>query len=148
MGIFSRNYDSQVPEEGDLPRKKGVARFFELLGRDLANYFKSGVLAFLGLLPFLIGISFSVSSHAVFPMLVSGVFGGMLAAPQISPRNLSPHRSPAYHRQEYGHPASSCQGDMSSLQPRAVCSACGEDIADGLNDRDGPSAIRSAIPTP
>jgi len=83
MGIFSRNYDSQVPEEGDLPRKKGVARFFELLGRDLANYFKSGVLAFLGLLPFLIGISFSVSSHAVLPMLVSGVFGGMLAAPQI-----------------------------------------------------------------
>ncbi len=42
----------------DAPRKKGVARLAEIMGRDMWNFFRAGFLAFLGCLPFLLSVCF------------------------------------------------------------------------------------------
>lgn len=83
MGFFLRNFDPPVSENALLARKKGMARIFELLGRDLGAYFKAGVLAFLSLLPYIIGVGFAIAAHAVLQLLLAGVIGGMIAAPQV-----------------------------------------------------------------
>lgn len=84
MGLFSRNYNRPGPGvRADEPRKKGFARLFELLGRDFGSYFKAGFLAFLSALPFILGMAFAIVTHVVLYVLIAGILGGMLAAPQI-----------------------------------------------------------------
>ena len=42
MGFFNRNFDRPGPGVAkDAPRKKGAARWFEILGRDLGSFFKA-----------------------------------------------------------------------------------------------------------
>jgi len=85
MGLFNFNFDRPGPGiRPDTPRKKGAARFFELLGRDLTSYWLASFLAVISALPFALGVWFSVVTHAIAPMLLAGVLGGMIAAPQIS----------------------------------------------------------------
>lgn len=84
MGLFRPNYLKPGPGvDPNAPRKKGYARFLELLGRDFPSYFKAGLLALLGAVPFLAGTAMAVSAHALLPMLAAGALGGMLAGPQI-----------------------------------------------------------------
>ena len=53
MGLFTRNFDKPGPGVSpDAPRKKGAARFFEILGRDFSTIWLAGILAMLGGLPF------------------------------------------------------------------------------------------------
>ena len=85
MGLFSRNYNAPGPGvRPDEPRKKGFARLFELIGRDLGSYFKAGFLAFVSALPFIFLISFSVITHAILVVLIGGILGGMLVGPQLT----------------------------------------------------------------
>ena len=61
MGFFRRNFDKPGPGvRKDEPRKKGAARFFELLFRDFGDLVKLNLLFFLTVLPsalvFVIGI--------------------------------------------------------------------------------------------
>lgn len=65
--------DGRAP---DAPRKKGVARLAEIMGRDMWNFFRAGFLAFLGCLPFIIGMFFAVETHALLFMLLAGIIGG------------------------------------------------------------------------
>lgn len=52
MGLFTRNFDKPGPGVSpDAPRKKGAARFFEILGRDFSTIWLAGILAMLGGLP-------------------------------------------------------------------------------------------------
>ena len=83
MGIFSFNTDPGPGVSPDEPRKKGFARLAEVLGRDLWPFFKAGLLTVLSLIPFLLGISFAVMSHALLVAILAGVIGGLIAAPQI-----------------------------------------------------------------
>ena len=56
MGLFTRNFDKPGPGVSpDAPRKKGAARFFEILGRDFSTIWLAGILAMLGGLPFAAG---------------------------------------------------------------------------------------------
>ena len=49
MGLFTRNFDKPGPGVSpDAPRKKGAARFFEILGRDFSTIWLAGILAMLG----------------------------------------------------------------------------------------------------
>ncbi len=68
----------------DAPRKKGVARLAEIMGRDMWNFFRAGFLAFLGCLPFIIGMFFAVETHALLFMLLAGIIGGLIAGPELS----------------------------------------------------------------
>ncbi|MDO5399480.1 MAG: hypothetical protein Q4F17_00680 [Eubacteriales bacterium] len=84
MGFFYETQEPHIPEEqGQRPRKTGFARLMELWSRDGKQYFLAGLLAFLGLIPYIAGVSFSIMGHTVLPVLLSGIFGGMAAAPQI-----------------------------------------------------------------
>ena len=66
-----------------LKRKKGLMRMIELLDRDSGKFFKSGVLALLGLLPFFLTVLFAVANNAPV-LLLACIPTGMLAAPQIA----------------------------------------------------------------
>ena len=80
MGLFRINYNKPGPGvPKDLPRKKGAARFFEVLMRDFWDLIKLNMLFclfvlptvaafFLGLLGFMPGIMFIVALFAAFPV--------------------------------------------------------------------------------
>ena len=78
MGLFTRNFDKPGPGVSpDAPRKKGAARFFEILGRDFSTIWLAGILAMLGGLPFAAGVWFAVETHSLVPLVIAGVLGGM-----------------------------------------------------------------------
>lgn len=84
MGLFHQNFDKPGPGVSpDAPRKKGAARFFEILGRDFSTIWMAGLLALISSLPFALLLWFAVSTHSLLPMLAAGILGGMIAAPQI-----------------------------------------------------------------
>ena len=84
MGLFHSDFDKPGPGVApDAPRKKGAARFFEILGRDFSTIWLAGILALVSSLPFALGLWFAVTTHSLIPMLLAGILGGMLAAPQI-----------------------------------------------------------------
>ena len=60
------------------PRKKGAARFFEILGRDFSTIWLAGILAMLGGLPFAAGVWFAVETHSLIPLVIAGVLGVIL----------------------------------------------------------------------
>lgn len=80
MGFFY-NYD-EVPQE-DQPRKRGLARLWEMLGRDFMSFFVAGFLALVGMLPLAGGTVFAlyVRRAALAPIL--GLAGGLIAGPQL-----------------------------------------------------------------
>ncbi len=52
MGLFHSNFDKPGPGVApDAPRKKGAARFFEILGRDFSTIWLAGILALVSSLP-------------------------------------------------------------------------------------------------
>ena len=53
MALFNFHFDRPGPGVSpDAPRKKGPARFFEILGRDLMSFYLAGLLALVSALPF------------------------------------------------------------------------------------------------
>ena len=84
MGLFNFHFDRPGPGVSpDAPRKKGPARFFEILGRDLMSFYLAGLLALVSALPFVFGVWFAVDTHSLVPLLLAGVLGGMIEAPQL-----------------------------------------------------------------
>ena len=84
MALFNFHFDRPGPGVSpDAPRKKGPARFFEILGRDLTSFYLAGLLALVSALPFVFGVWFAVDTHSLVPLLLAGVLGGMIAAPQL-----------------------------------------------------------------
>ena len=87
MSIFSSFFGGyNRPGPGvrpDEPRKKGLARLLEMLGRDFWSFFKAGFLAFISMIPFLFGMILAIISHAVIFVIIAGLVGGMIAAPQL-----------------------------------------------------------------
>lgn len=87
MSIFSSFFGSyNRPGPGvrpDEPRKKGFMRLLEILGRDFWSFFKAGFLAYVSMLPFLVCMILAIETHALIFVLVGGLIGGMIAAPQL-----------------------------------------------------------------
>lgn len=82
MGLFSRNFDRPGPGvPKDAPRKKGPARFFEILGRDMGSLFKANLLCALAFAPGVFFAGFGIVSRSLIVTVLSGVLGGMLAGP-------------------------------------------------------------------
>lgn len=84
MGLFTHNYDKPGPGVSpDEPRKTGLARLIEVCARDMGSFFMAGELAFVSLVPFLLGVWLAVETSAILVALLAGVLGGMIAAPQV-----------------------------------------------------------------
>lgn len=82
MGLFSRNFDRPGPGiPKDAPRKKGFARFFEVLGRDFGNLFKANLICAVAFAPGLFFVTFGVLAYSMPVTLLAGLLGGMLAGP-------------------------------------------------------------------
>lgn len=77
-----------VPASGEEPetaggssRKVGIARFFEVLGRDLWPFYKASFLCTVGFIPAYAAVLFGVMAGS-FPICVAGgAVGGVIAAP-------------------------------------------------------------------
>ena len=124
MGLFTRNFDKPGPGVSpDAPRKKGAARFFEILGRDFSTIWLAGILAILGGLPFAAGVWFAIETHSLVPLVIAGVLGGMIAAPQIVGLNDTILRTlrdePGYWWETYRRTWK--RNLKQSLLPGAVC---------------------------
>lgn len=84
MSFFKPNYDAPGPGiESDTPRKKGFARFIEVVIRDFPSFLGAGLLALFSSIPFILGLQLSILSHSILICLVAGLAGGILAAPQL-----------------------------------------------------------------
>ena len=68
------NETNETPIQG---RKVGIARFFELLGRDLWPLYKSGILCVLGFLPGTALAVFGMMAGSALLTVVGGVVGGL-----------------------------------------------------------------------
>ena len=75
------NETNETPVQG---RKVGIARFFELLGRDLWPLYKSGFLCVLGFLPGTALAVFGMMAGSALLTVVGGVVGGLVGGPFLS----------------------------------------------------------------
>ena len=86
MSLFpsANDFKAGPGVEKDAPRKTGVGRFFELVGRDMSSMFLANLLTCLGFLPVicLVYIGFLMNSLPV--MVVSAAVGGILAGPALA----------------------------------------------------------------
>ena len=81
MGLFS--YDFYGGGDPNAPRRRGLARLWEVLKEDALHLMGAGFLAMLSVIPYAVGLMISIDSHALLPMAVTCPLGGMLAAPQL-----------------------------------------------------------------
>lgn len=71
----------EMEDGGGHHRKVGVARFFEVLGRDLWPFYKSSFLCVVGFVPGYAALLFSVMAGSLPLSLLSGAVGGLIAGP-------------------------------------------------------------------
>lgn len=71
MGLFSSNYNRPGPGvPKDAPKKKGIKRFFEIVGRDMGDLFKLNLLFVLCCVPLFIAGYFTVLSFMLDPQKI------------------------------------------------------------------------------
>ena len=82
MGLFHPNYNAPGPGvRKDEPRKKGAARFFEILGRDSGDLFKANLLCSICFVPAVALIFLGILGQAVLVSAAGGILGGILLGP-------------------------------------------------------------------
>ena len=149
MGLFHQNFDKPGPGVSpDAPRKKGTARFFEILTRDFSTFWMAGLLAMISGLPFALGLWFAVTTHSLIPMLLAGILGGMLAAPQIVGLNDTVLRAlrdePGYWWVTYRRAWK--RNAKASLLPGAICGLLlATEIFTAFHTETGSVAVMVAI---
>ena len=86
MGLFPSANDFKEGKgvEKDAPRKTGVGRFFELVGRDMNSMFLANLLTCLGFAPVICLVYIGVLMNNLTVMIVSAIAGGILAGPALA----------------------------------------------------------------
>ena len=83
--LFGPNYSKAGPGVSpDEPRKKGIMRFFELVGRDFTSYWKASLFSTLCFIPYALIVSFGVYAGNLPVTLLGGIAGGALAGPCLA----------------------------------------------------------------
>lgn len=88
MGLFSGWYTKEGPGvPKNAPKKKGIARFFEIFGRDAGMLWRAGMLTTLCFVPCLIAAVFTALSFPYLGMMLIGaviyVLSSMLVGPSL-----------------------------------------------------------------
>ena len=84
MGFLFPDYNRFGPGvDPEAPRKRGVFRLWEIFSRDYWFIMFAGLLALMGMLPFIAGILIAYRTHSLLIMFLTGVAGGVIAAPGI-----------------------------------------------------------------
>lgn len=82
MGLFKKTIYGEGPGvEKDAPKKKGAARFMEILLRDGVALLCGNVFLCVAAIPGALGVALGLSAGALAPALVAGALGGALMAP-------------------------------------------------------------------
>ena len=86
MGLFPSANDFKAGNgvEKDAPRKTGVRRFFELVGRDMNSMFLANLLTCLGFAPAICLVYIGFLANSLPVMLISAALGGILAGPVLA----------------------------------------------------------------
>ncbi len=88
MGIFSANFNRPGPGvPKDAPKKKGIARFFEIFTRDFSTLWKASMMLFLCSIPMLMSVLFLIVYRNYLLMLLIGIvlvaLSGLLTGPAL-----------------------------------------------------------------
>ena len=79
MGFFNKLWEhTHQPGPGveaDEPRKKGLLRLWEVCTRDLSGFFWAGLLALLGLAPWMVLVGLMQAVGALVPVVLAGASG-------------------------------------------------------------------------
>lgn len=78
--MFRANY----LKHGDGKRLIGMARYTELLDRDIKRFFLVNLFTLIGFLPFFIGVLFAILSSSTLILLPACILGGAFAGPALS----------------------------------------------------------------
>lgn len=132
MGLFRFNWNKEGPGvEKNAPRKKGAARFFEIVGRDYSQIWLSGLLLLVCSVPMSVSVAFGVLSWpylgvvgiaAVVFLLSNVLVGPALAAMHtLIARQLCDE--PCYFWHAYKKAWKSCwkQATLISMLFSAIC---------------------------
>lgn len=86
MGLFPSADDFKAGRgvSEDAPRKTGIRRFFELVGRDMSSMFLANVLTCIGFLPVICLVYIGFLMNNLIVMLLSAAVGGVLAGPALA----------------------------------------------------------------
>jgi len=70
-------------ESGGKPRRMAAARLWKVFMTDSMHLLGAGALAVISFIPYGLCLLIAINSHALLPLLIGGILGGMLAAPQF-----------------------------------------------------------------
>lgn len=85
MGIFRQNFDRPGPGVAkDAPRKTGLARYFEILGRDAGSLFKAGLIVGVTYIPAGLLAGFGLFSLSMPVTLLGAGVCGLLTGPALT----------------------------------------------------------------
>ena len=86
MGLFPSANDFKAGKgvEKDAPRKTGIGRFFELVGRDMNGMFLANLLTCIGFAPVICLVYIGFLQNSLPVMLGSAAVGGLLAGPVVT----------------------------------------------------------------
>lgn len=62
--------------------KKGLLRIIELIDRDMSKFYRAGMLAFVGMIPFMLAVAIALANGAPI-FLLACIPCGMIAAPEL-----------------------------------------------------------------
>lgn len=83
--FFNSSKWTEAPKQDASPvRKKGAARFFEVLGRDIMSFYKASLLCCLACLPGFVLMVLGFVGRSVLLVLLGGVVGGLMSGPCLS----------------------------------------------------------------
>ena len=86
MGLFpsAKDFEEGPGVDKNTPRKTGILRFFEVVGRDLTGMFLANFLACLGFVPGICIVLFGFASGSLVVMAAGAVIGGTIAGPCLA----------------------------------------------------------------
>lgn len=86
MGLFpsANDFKAGTGVEKDAPRKTGIGRFFELVGRDMGGMFLANLLTCLGFVPVICMVYIGFLANSLVMMLLGAAIGGILAGPVLA----------------------------------------------------------------
>ena len=86
MGLFpsAKDFEEGPGVDKNTPRKTGILRFFEVVGRDLTGMFLATFLACLGFVPGICIVLFGFASGSLVVMAAGAVIGGAIAGPCLA----------------------------------------------------------------
>ena len=81
MSLFFNDSRPGPGVSPDEPRKTGLNRIWEMIARDFVAFWLAGMLNLLLTFPLVFGVGYACATHSLLFALLTGIIGGIIAAP-------------------------------------------------------------------